>query len=153
MPALGRGNKAPQENHMGRSIAIFMLAGAVASARVSAQAAVRWHTISFGEPAVSLDTTSVKKSADGYPRATLMLNYAAPRGGAFRQVALKKELADFDCEGRQLRTIQATRFAPSGELIDSLPRNPVPPWVKVTANTHEEAEVVNSFCRTVFAHR
>jgi len=130
-----------------------MLAAMLASGKASAQATVRWHQISFGDPAISLDTMSLAKSPDGFPRATLVLTYRKPRGGGLKEIARILDVADFDCPHRQQRKVQVTSFDAEGEVADSVPRREMgSQWLKVTVGTDDEVEL-SAFCRTIFAQR
>jgi hypothetical protein len=157
------------ENPMRKVQVVVMLAGILSSESVSAQSAVRWHQISFGDPVIALDTLSVSKSPDGFPRATLMLTYAKARGGGVKLVGRAMEIVDFDCQSRQLRKKESITFDPEGEVVDSLPRGAYQSWVKVAPSSEQSAslawgkppvalgaqdfEELTAFCRTAFAHR
>jgi hypothetical protein len=112
----------------------------------------RWMAISFGEPTIALDTTSVAKNMDGFPSATLLMTYAAPRGGDLKQVARILEVFDFDCSQRQVRPGDITTFAPSGELLNFSHSGASTPWMKPTRRSRED-DALSAFCRTDFAHR
>jgi hypothetical protein len=129
----------------------------------------RWVPITYGSLPVSLDTTSLAKSPDGFPRATLMLTLPQPRGGGIKLVAKVLDVVDFDCSGGKLRRKQSITFDSEGEVVDSLARTANQPWVAVTsssalgavrgnggtptAGSNTDFDELSAFCRTEFARR
>ncbi len=156
------------EKRMRKVHVVCMLIVGISAQRVGAQTP-HWVPITYGSLTVALDTSSLAKSPDGFPRATLMLTLPQPRGGGIKLVAKVLDVVDFDCSGRKLRRKQSITFDSEGEVVDSLPRTANQPWVAVSSNSalgavqpygktpaagsNSDFDELTAFCRTEFAHR
>lgn len=130
-------------------IPLALLCLAVGASSASGQSANRWLLLDPGEPRIELDTTTLTKSPDGFPRVWLRFTFKTPHVTADKKYINMKWRVDFNCAKRQDSIAEAIQYAENGDIVGDT-KQPYTLWTEVVPETVGEA-ALNGFCRSKFA--
>jgi hypothetical protein len=133
-----------------KTLTLALLFLSVGARAADAQTANRWLVLAQGEPTVELDTTTVTKGADGFPRVWLRITFTTPRGAADKQYVSMKWRVDFNCKKRQDKIVELIQYAASGDVVAD-EASSFAAWTEVAPETVGEG-ALNGFCASKFAH-
>lgn len=135
-------------NSFDRILLALLCLAATASA-ASAQTANRWLILYPDGPTIELDTTTLTKNAEGFPRAWLRFTFQTVHGTADKKYISMKWRIDFNCAKRQSSIVEAIQYAENGEVVADT-NQPYTVWTDVVPETVGET-ALNAFCKTPFA--
>jgi hypothetical protein len=114
--------------------------------RAQAQSSNRWLVLSTGDPTLSLDTTTVAKSPDGFPRVWIRMIYKTPRSAGTKTYVRVMWRVDFNCILRQTNDVESIEYAANGSVVQTI-RPPITSWTDAVPETIAES-ALNGFCKT-----
>ena len=138
-------------DNMRHRLVIALVSVTLSAGFAHAQLASRWLSLSSGDPSIALDTTTLSKTAEGFPRVWLRMNYRTSRGiGEIPYTQVMWHI-DINCTKRQILEVQTIHYAATGEeVFNSEKAFSVPAWKEVVPDTFGETSLA-AFCKTRFA--
>ena len=134
-----------------RHALVTTLAGLMlAAGSARAQSTDRWLVLFNGEPTLSLDTTTITKSADALPRTWIRMSFKTPSVQYGKEVSQVMWRVDFNCAKRQIREVQTIKTNATGALVESSATYPSGAMEDLTPDGIGEI-ALNAFCKTPFA--
>ena len=132
-----------------RGILLGLLCLAVGSRVATAQAANRWLVLVNADPTIAVDTTTLTKNPEGFPRAWIRMTFQSAQGTGDTEYISTMVRTDFNCAKRQINSAEIIEYAASGDVVLNT-KQPHSLWIDVIPETAGEQTLI-AFCKTRFS--